>query len=370
MENLELNSNSIFQQDLQLIFNGLTDSEKLKFYDASILITGCAGFLGFYLLNFFSNFKEKLHIKSIIGLDNFISGYPNWLKKIEEKKTISFYKFNIVTDKLEEIPNFIDFDYVIHMASIASPTFYRKFPLETIDANIWGLRYLLDYFAQRRIKGFLFFSSSEIYGNPDPQFIPTSENYPGLVSSQGPRACYDEAKRFGETLCYVFNQKYNLPITIIRPFNNFGPGMKLNDARAPADFAHSIISGKNITLFSDGQPTRTFCYITDAITGYLKGLLHSKFETFNIGNPKPEITIIELANLFKKHGQDIFGYQGTVHYEKSQDVNYLVNNPLRRCPSIDKAHMLLGYQPQIQVDEGVKRFLQFLSESKREDLIW
>ena len=146
------------------------------------------------------------------------------------------------------------------MASIASPSFYRKYPIETLDANIWGLRRLLDFYCEKNIRGLAFYSSSEIYGDPTPENIPTPETYRGNVDCQGPRACYDEAKRFGETMCYLFHQKYNMPITIIRPFNNYGPGVRLNDARVLADFANAVRQNKDIVMFSDGSPTRTFCY--------------------------------------------------------------------------------------------------------------
>ena len=125
-------------------------------------------------------------------------------------------------------------------------------------------------------------------GTPSPEFIPTPENYNGNVAAIGPRACYDEAKRFGETLCYLFAKTYNLPVTIVRPFNNYGPGMRLDDKRVPADFGGAVSENRNITLLSDGTPTRTFCYVSDAIIGYLKALLYAKFEFFNIGIDKPE----------------------------------------------------------------------------------
>jgi UDP-glucuronate decarboxylase len=146
--------------------------------------------------------------------------------------------------------------------------------------------------------------------------------------------------------------------------------MKINDARAPADFANSIIYSNDITLYSDGQPTRTFCYVTDAISGYLKSLLYGKFETFNIGNPDPEITINKLAEIYYDIGKQIFNYKGKITFKKSNDNNYLANNPQRRSPLIDKARKLLSYTPKIGVKEGVFRFLTFLKQSNKEDLKW
>ena len=362
--------NKILSEDLEIIFNSLSDLEKSKFHSSTILITGCAGFLGYYFINFLVLFKESLKIRNIIGLDNFLIGSPTWLKNLKSTGAIELHNFNITSDNLEDIPGINNVNFVLHMASIASPTFYRIYPIETIDANIWGLRSLLNFFSYKKIKGLLFFSSSEVYGNPDINHIPTSEDYNGDVSSQGPRACYDESKRFGETLCYVFNEKFNMPISIVRPFNNFGPGMKLNDARAPADFAQAIVKNNDIVLHSNGSPTRTFCYISDAITGYLKALIFGKFDTFNIGNPKPEITILDLAKLYEKYGKELLNYSGKVIFKEALDPNYLVNNPQRRAPSIKKANTLLGYNPRVPVDKGVARFLEYLSLSRIEDLIW
>jgi UDP-glucuronate decarboxylase len=256
------------------------------------------------------------------------------------------------------------------MASIASPMFYRKYPIETLDANIWGLRSLLDYYSEKDIKGFLFFSSSELYGDPAPEAVPTSEEYYGYVSATGPRSCYDESKRFGETMCMLFAEKYNMPIGVARPFNNYGPGMKINDKRVPADFAKNIVDGNDIVILSNGSPTRTFCYIADSIAGYLKIMLHGKYDYFNIGIEKPEITITQLAEIYKKAGKEIFGYEGEVIFNSSEDKEYLTNNPQRRCPSIDKARKVLDYNPEIYVEDGVFRFLTFIKESTEENLIW
>ena len=166
-------------------------------------------------------------------------------------------------------------DFVIHAASIASPTYYRKYPIATMDANVNGLRLLLDRCREQQaaghpVSGFLFFSTSEIYGDPPPDQIPTAEAYRGNVSCTGPRACYDESKRFGETLCVNFARQFGLPITIARPFNNFGPGLKITDRRVIPDFARDLFAGKDLVLLSDGSPTRTFCYVADAIVGYFQ----------------------------------------------------------------------------------------------------
>lgn len=349
-------------QDLDYTYQKLTAAERDKLRGGSILITGAAGFLGYYLVHFFRRFSGELQLKQVICLDNFILGKPDWVLRSVDDPTLRWENFNIIGDDVGNIPGVESTDFVIHMASIASPTFYRQYPIETLDANIWGLRRLLDFYKERSCRGFLFFSSSEIYGNPAPEFVPTPEHYCGNVSPTGPRACYDEAKRFGETMCALFAAKYQLPIGVVRPFNNYGPGMRLDDRRVPADFARHVLNHEDIVILSNGSPTRTFCYVADAAAGYLKVMLHGTYDYFNIGIEKPEISMTELAGLYQDAGQRLFGYSGTVRYSVSKDRDYLTDNPQRRCPDISKARSVLGYQPEILVAEGVERLLRFWKE--------
>ena len=351
------------QADLKHTYAKLSEAERRKLSGSTILITGSAGFLGYYITKFLYQYKDELSLKKVICLDNFMLGTPVWQKQIADSDTFVFKKFDIIKDNVAEIPEAAEADYVIHMASIASPTFYRQHPIETVDANVWGLRRLLDFYKQRKsLKGLLFFSSSELYGDPDPAFVPTSEEYHGNVNPVGPRACYDEAKRFGETLCMLYAQQYGMPIGVVRPFNNYGPGMKLDDKRVPADFANNVMQGEDIVILSSGAPSRTFCYIADAVAGYLKTLLYGRYDFFNIGIDKPEISILKLAEIYKAAGEEILGYQGEIRYNVPDDKEYLTNNPQRRCPRIDKAREKLGYAPDIYVEEGVRRFLRFLKE--------
>lgn len=353
--------NPILEEDLQYIYDKLSEVEKQKFEGSTVLITGCGGFLGYYFMQFLNRKGRELGVKKVIGLENFLTGTRNWLDKlVAENPKMSLHQFNVITDDLSGIDGASEADLIIHGASIASPMFYRIYPLETVDANITGLRRLLDYYSNKEIKGFLFFSSSEIYGDPFPEFIPTSEDYRGNVATMGPRACYDEAKRFGETLCYIFNEKFNMPISIARPFNNYGPGMNINDKRLPADFAKCVHEGRDLIMFSDGKPTRTFCYISDAIIGYLKVLCHGKFNVFNIGVEKPEISVREFAELFISNAKEVYDYRGQAIFQTSDDSEYLTDNPNRRCPDIRKAKEVLNYSPEILVKDGVKRFLTFL----------
>lgn len=356
--------NSVVKEDLARIRDAIADKSG-KFKDSNVFITGCCGFLGYYFLHFFNAYKDELGIKEIVAVDNFQTGQPEWLKPLVEEGRITFKKFDVVKDDVRTIERNKGNAFVIHMASIASPVFYRQFPIETIEANIWGLKTLLDDYKETSLRGFLFFSSSEIYGDPDPKNIPTSEEYRGNVAVVGPRACYDESKRLGETICYEYAKRYNLPIGVARPFNNFGPGMKLDDQRVPADFAKSIVNGQNIEILSDGSPTRTFCYISDAITGYLKILLHGQFDYFNIGIDGPEISIRQLAEIYAEAGADVFGHKVETHFAQSKDAQYLTDNPNRRCPVITKAKTVLGFNPGISVKEGVHRYLTFLKEERQ-----
>lgn len=331
--------------------------------DATIVITGCAGFLGFYFMHYFAKKSHELGIRKIIGLDNFIILKPSWLLKLtsEYSSIIEIKRYDISKNKISDIIEAKKARYIIHAASIASPIYYRKYPIETIDSNVFGLKHLLDFYKNSSdLKGFLFFSSSEIYGDPDPKYIPTKEDYRGNVSCVGPRACYDESKRIGETLCWVYANKYKMPITVARPFNNFGPGLRLEDKRLPADFAKNILRGEDLKIFSDGKPKRTFCYISDAITGYLLCLTYGSYDYFNIGMDKPEIMVKDFAKIFRKVGQRLFNYKGKIQYKINKDKDYTTDNPNRRCPSIIKARKKLGYKPTVMVDEGIEKYLKFL----------
>lgn len=358
---VKTSKNPVLQEDMVYIYNRLSDKEREKFKNSRILVTGCGGFLGYYFMHFFNHFGGELGIEEVIGLDNFLTGTRDWLDEmVAGNDRVKLHQFDIISDDPETVPGIERINLIIHAASIASPTFYRIYPLETIDANIKGLRKLMDYYTGRDVKGMLFFSSSEIYGDPFPQFIPTNEEYRGNVSTMGPRACYDEAKRFGETLCYVFGEKHNFPVSIARPFNNYGPGMNINDKRLPADFAKCVLEDRDLVMFSDGKPTRTFCYIADAITGYLKILLYGKTDVFNIGIDKPEISVLEFAGLFRENAEKLFGYKGEVRFDVPEDSHYMTDNPNRRCPDITKAKKVLGYDPGIYVSEGIGRYLEFL----------
>ena len=353
-------NNPVVVEDMRYLRERVPEATRLA--GATVLVTGAAGFLGFYISHFFCHLTETgVPLKSILLLDKFVLGRPAWIDELATAcPNVAVHDFDIATDRLETVPGGRAADYVLHMASIASPTFYRKHPLVTLDANVWGLRNLLDTYRDTSLKGLLFFSSSEIYGDPVPEAIPTNEDYSGNVSCVGPRACYDEAKRFGETLCWVFANACGTPVRVVRPFNNYGPGMALTDRRAPADFARCVLDGRDIVIHSSGAPTRTFCYVADAVAGYFKALLHDRFETFNIGIERPEISVKQLAEHFRQAGKKLTGYQGKIVFQPAAEKDYLTHNPGRRCPDITRARTRLNYQPSICVEEGVERYLKFL----------
>jgi UDP-glucuronate decarboxylase len=360
----KLDSDHELVENGKLILNGLGELNK-KFYGKSILITGAAGFLGTQFAYYFSSLNNSSLIEKPIKVylwDNFIRGCPDWIEEFKTNKNFVIEKKDIINDL-----DYPDVNYIIHAASIASPIFYRKYPIETIFSNITGLKNLLDFSVNNKaIESVLFFSTSEIYGDPDSNNIPTKETYRGNVSCTGPRACYDESKRLGETLCVNYHDIHNVPVKIVRPFNNFGPGLKLSDRRVIPDFFRDVIENKNIVLLSDGSATRTFCYISDAIEGYLRILLSDhNGESFNIGSESPEISMLDLA----KKTIEVSKKKLDVEYKKSEDVKYLSDNPQRRCPNIDKAKKLLNFNPKISLSDGLERtYRYYLSNINTEEL--
>lgn len=354
--------NSIAGKDLEYIHQRFHN--KMKMADATVLITGCAGFLGYYFMHYLACYAEALNIKRIIGLDNFITGDKKWLAALADQcARVEIHSFDVNRDDFNQIPGADSADYIMHMASIASPHFYRRYPIETLEANVTGLQKLLKLSMNSgKLKGFLMFSSSEIYGDPPAEHIPTEESYRGHVACIGPRACYDESKRFCETLCYLYAQQYQLPLTLVRPFNNYGPGMSPADRRLPADLARAVLDNQDIIIHSDGTPTRAFCYVADAIAGYLQALTYGQFEVFNIGRDD-EISVKAMAEIYARQARRLLGYSGTIHFQPSADQDYLTDNPNRRSPVIAKARRLLGYNPIIDAEQGVSHYLAFLQEA-------
>lgn len=352
----------VLQSDLKYIRLNLKE-EFASLSGKNLLITGGAGFLGYYLVQSvlgWNETAEEARRVRVTVLDNYMRGMPAWLEALRGNGHLGLLKHDITASMPEGGP---DYDYIIHAASIASPTYYRKHPIETMDANVNGLRFLLEYCKgraeeDRPVEGFLFFSSSEVYGDPPPEHVPTPESYPGSVSCTGPRACYDESKRYGETLCVNFARQHGIPVKTARPFNNYGPGLKITDRRVLPDFARNVLAGQDIVMLSSGTPKRTFCYVADAIVGYYKVLVKGRSgEAYNIGVEEPEISMAELAERVVGIAGELFGYKGKVLRQVSPEKDYLVDNPNRRCPMIAKAREHLGYRPGISLEEGLKRSL-------------
>lgn len=357
-----ISEEELLSEDLAYLRDGLRQ-ELTEMSGSRLLITGGAGFLGYYFVKTALDWNRSNADRepiSVTVFDNFIRGVPDWLAGHTGDPNLDVQKQDMIQPLPADMPGF---QYIVHAAGIASPIYYRKYPIECIDANINGLRNLLEYALEQRersepVRAFLFFSSSEIYGDPDPEAIPTPEDYRGNVSCTGPRACYDESKRFGETLCVNFAQQHDLPVKIARPFNNYGPGLKITDRRVLPDFARNVLNGEDIVMFSDGSPTRTFCYSADALTGYYKVLVRGhQGESYNIGIERPEISMKSLAKLVIDKARLLFGYEGKLVTAASEDEAYLVDNPNRRCPVIEKARSHTGYDPQIECEEGVARSL-------------
>ncbi len=315
---------------------------------AKVLLAGGGGFLGRYFLKIFKMLNEDVLAKpcALTILDNFKVADPTLLDQIGAVGTL--VTADVSHDPLPDE----DFDYVIQAAGIASPYYYRAYPLETLEVATVGTKRLLDL-AKKSGARFTFFSSSEIYGDPDPKHVPTSESYRGNVASLGPRACYDEGKRLGETYCYVFHDHFGLHTNIIRPFNVYGPGMQMTDYRVMPNFAAQVADGKPLTVYGDGHQTRTFCYIADAMIGFMRVILKGvPGEVYNIGNPKPEVTMMTLAETFVDRADRDIGIN-VIEYPDS----YPADEPMRRCPDIRKAALQLDYTPAVGLDEGVGRFL-------------
>lgn len=319
------------------------------------LISGGGGFIGSYFLDLLRVCNERVFSRPcrVLCIDNFLTGVPDRVRHLLDNKHFHFITGDI-TKPLEIIG---DVHYIIHAAGIASPPIYRQYPLETIEVNVTGLKNLLELAKTKEPKSFMCFSSSEIYGDPSPENIPTAEDYNGNVSCTGPRACYDESKRLGETLAVNYFRQYGLPVKIVRPFNIYGPGQHLEDRRVLPDFFRGAIMEKKIRVLSDGSPTRSFCYIRDGIAGFLSVLLSDfQGEAFNIGSDQ-ETSIIELAHLVADITGDV-----EVEFQQSPDVEYLIDNPRRRCPDLTKAKTLLGYRPQVSLEAGLRRMLAWYTD--------
>ena len=345
--------NKTIQEDIKNIAEDLGKEYWEKLEGKTILIAGGAGFIGAYFIDTINCLNNSMFSKpcKIICLDNFKTGAPERLSHLKENNNFKLLNHDITKEiKFQE-----KIDYIIHASSIASPHFYRKYPLETINVNVLGTMNMLNLAKEKNVSGFLYLSSSEIYGDPTEGNIPTKETYRGNVSCTGPRACYDESKRLAETLCMTYFNQFSVPAKIARPFNIYGPGMKIDDKRVIPDFVGSALKDKKIIMFSDGSPKRSFCYITDAVVYFLRALVSEKNgEAFNVGNDEEEVSMLKLAQVINTILSGI-----EIVKKESPEKDYLTDNPQRRLPDMAKSKKLLGYNPHVDIKTGMKRVIDW-----------
>ncbi len=351
--------NSVVEQDLTTIAEAIKEEAKLL-EGKTVLITGGSGFIGSYMVAVIDHLNRKYLAKpcKVISLDIYITGqssHTNLIKEIDSEH-IRYIKHDVRVPIELEGP----VDYIISAAGVASPVYYKRYPIETIEGTVFGIKNALEMARQKKVKGLLYFSSSEIYGDPDPNFIPTPETYKGNVSSIGERSCYDESKRIGETMCRAFFTVHKVPVKIVRPFNVYGPGMKSTDYRVIPTMLSRGLQGSELTVHDKGSQTRTFCYITDAVTGFFKVLLNGRDgEVYNVGNDAEEINMLALAETI---AEAIFNGSAHVKLIRYPD-NYPQDEPRRRCPDLSKIKKELGYMQKVSLKEGLKRSFVWMRDA-------
>lgn len=347
-KNEKNNEKNIIQEDLIRIISTDLPWENLK--NSTVLISGANGFLPAYIV------ESLLYLNSIKNLNIQVIG----LVRNRNKALNRFSKYQDRIDfkiLVQDVCNPIDYietiDYIIHAASQASPKYYTKDPVGTLNANLLGTHNLLTLAHEHQLKGFLFFSSGEVYGQVDDSQIPTKEDQYGYLDPTNLRSCYAESKRMAETMCVSWFHQYGLPTKIVRPFHTYGFGMSLDDGRVYADFVADIINDRDIQINSDGTATRAFCYIADATIGFFTVLLKGENgQAYNIGNDQCEISVFDLANrlinLFPDKNLKV------IKNMVANDREYLRSNVSRNCPDITKVGNL-GWRPTTSIEDGFTR---------------
>lgn len=311
-----------------------------------ILITGAAGFLGSHLCDRF--IADGYHV---IGMDNLITGRIENIEHLFPLKNFEFYNHDVT--KFIHVPGKLD--YILHFASPASPIDYLKIPIQTLKVGSLGIHNCLGLARVKKAR-VLIASTSEVYG--DPEVHPQTEDYWGHVNPIGPRGVYDEAKRFQEALTMAYHTYHGLETRIIRIFNTYGPRMRLNDGRVLPAFIGQALRGEDLTVFGDGSQTRSFCYVDDLVEGIVRLLKSDYAQPVNIGNPD-EITIGDFA-------EEIIALTGTT--QKVIYTDLPVNDPKQRQPDIARAKEILGWEPKVSRQDGLKITFDYFKSLSKDEL--
>jgi len=302
-----------------------------------ILVTGAAGFLGSHLCD---QLLEEGH--EVIGMDNRISGRTENLDDAFDNSHFSFYEHDVT----EFIHVSGELDAIMHLASLASPVFYQEHPIKTLKVGALGTHKTLGL-AKEKDATYLFTSTSEVYG--DPEVNPQPEDYRGNVDPYGPRSCYDESKRYGESLVRAYREEHDLDVRVARIFNTYGPRMRIDDGRVIPNFVRQALTGEDLTVYGDGEQTRSFCYVSDMVGGLIT-LFESDVHTpVNIGNPD-ERTINELAKVVI----DITGSESGITRKSLPP-----QDPQVRRPDISKACSEMGWSPAISLRNGLHQSIKY-----------
>jgi dTDP-glucose 4,6-dehydratase len=309
-----------------------------------VLITGGAGFLGSHLCD---RFLAEGH--TVIAIDNLITGSTDNIAHLAGHERFSYIKHDVTNYIFIDGP----LDAILHFASPASPVDYLELPIQTLKVGALGTHKALGL-AKDKGARFLLASTSEVYG--DPQVHPQPESYYGYVNPIGPRGVYDEAKRFAEAITMAYNRYHGVETRIVRIFNTFGPRMRLRDGRVVPNFIQQALRGEPLTVYGDGAQTRSFCYVDDLVEGIYRLLLSQEVEPVNIGNPG-EFTVKQFAEVINHLTENT---AGIVYKDlRTQD------DPQVRQPDISKASALLGWEPGIELEEGLRRTIPWFREQLR-----
>jgi len=306
-----------------------------------IVVTGGAGFIGSHLC---ARLLQEGH--SVLCVDTMLTGSQKNIAALHNHPQFTFLQFDVT----QPFPFPFEADAIFHLASPASPVGYMEHPIETILVNSQGTYQMLEQ-ARRLDALFLMASTSEVYG--DPLVHPQPEDYWGNVNPVGPRACYDESKRLGETLTMEYYRQYQTNIRIVRIFNTYGPNSQLNDGRMVPNFITQAIQNKPLTVYGDGSITRSICYVSDLVEGLLVAMFrpHTTGEVFNLGSTE-ERTVLEFAHTIIR----LCNASSSIIFEPSR-----IDDPERRRPDIAKAQRILGWQPEVCMEEGLRRTIEWFS---------